>query len=388
MAHFDKAKTFVGNLSFHIDRKDDLEKSQKRKYENKIDKERTHLNYDLNYLLREDFQELSTMERYHKRLNELRENQPLVKVLREDCELSEWQLRQEKKKDDYDETQYYEYKHKEFRKDANTICFFVIQIPRDETGEYCFKTLEEQKAFFESTISFLSQKIGQENIINIQCHYDETTIHLHAQFVPSFEDKLNCKKVLNKQFLQTFHSELQTYLETDLGRNDFSVFSNDNLSNDNLEMKELKMVSKLEELEKEEIKIEERAATLLEQNILCDTFEKGKKYDELESKLHKLNNYATKKFYEQEEQIKTLKEDNKDLLKQNYNIQKSEYNLKNELTKANENNKELAKENIEIKKKLKDVVSTYNELVSEHEKALFVLEENNLSIENKHEFEL
>lgn len=388
MAHFDKAKTFVGNLSFHIDRKDDLEKSQKRKYENKIDKERTHLNYDLNYLLREDFQGMTTMERYQKRLNELRENQPLVKVLREDCELTEWQLRQEKKKDDYDETQYYEYKHKEFRKDANTICFFVIQIPRDENGEYCFKTLEEQKAFFESTISFLSQKIGQENIINIQAHYDETTIHLHAQFVPSFEDKLNCKKVLNKQFLQSFHSELQAYLETDLGRNDFSVFSNDNLSNDNLEMKELKMFSKLEELEKEEIKIEERAATLLEQNILCDTFEKGQKYDELESTLNKLNKYATKKFYEQEEQIKTLKEDNQDLLKQNYNIQKSEYDLKNELTKANENNKELAKENVEIKRKLKDVVSTYNELVSEHEKALFVLEEHNLSIENKQELEL
>ncbi len=388
MAHFDKAKTFVGNLSFHIDRKDDLEKSQKRKYENKIDKERTHLNYDLNYLLREDFQGMTTMERYQKRLNELRENQPLVKVLREDCELTEWQLRQEKKKDDYDETQYYEYKHKEFRKDANTICFFVIQIPRDENGEYCFKTLEEQKAFFESTISFLSQKIGQENIINIQCHYDETTIHLHAQFIPSFEDKLNCKKVLNKQFLQSFHSELQAYLETDLGRNDFSVFSNENLSNDNLEMKELKMISKLEELEKEEIKIEERAATLLEQNILCDTFEKGQKYDELESTLNKLNKYATKKFYEQEEQIKTLKEDNQDLLKQNYNIQKSEYDLKNELTKANENNKELAKENVEIKKKLKDVVSTYNELVSEHEKALFVLEEHNLSIENKQELEL
>lgn len=388
MAHFDKAKTYVGNLSFHIDRKDDLEKSSKRKYENKIDKERTHLNYDLNYLLREDFQGMTTMERYQKRLNELRENQPLVKVLREDCELTEWQLRQEKKKDDYDETQYYEYKHKEFRKDANTICFFVIQIPRDENGEYCFKTLAEQKAFFESTISFLSQKIGQENIINIQCHYDETTIHLHAQFVPSFEDKLNCKKVLNKQFLQTFHSELQTFLEADLGRNDFSVFSNDNLSNDNLEMKELKMVSKLEELEKEEIKIEERAATLLEQNILCDTFEKGKKYDELESTLNKLNNYATKKFYEQEEQIKTLKEDNKDLLKQNIYIQKKESDLKNELTKANENNKELAKENIEIKKKYKDVVSTYNELVGEHEKALFVLEEHNLSIENKHELEL
>lgn len=388
MAHFDKAKTFVGNLSFHIDRKDDLEKSQKRKYENKIDKERTHLNYDLNYLLREDFQGMTTMERYQKRLNELRENQPLVKVLREDCELTEWQLRQEKKKDDYDETQYYEYKHKEFRKDANTICFFVIQIPRDENGEYCFKTLEEQKAFFESTISFLSQKIGQENIINIQAHYDETTIHLHAQFVPSFEDKLNCKKVLNKQFLQSFHSELQAYLETDLGRNDFSVFSNDNLSNDNLEMKELKMFSKLEELEKEEIKIEERAATLLEQNILCDTFEKGQKYDELESTLNKLNKYATKKFYEQEEQIKTLKEDNQDLLKQNYYIQKNESDLKNELTKANENNKELAKENVEIKRKLKDVVSTYNELVSEHEKALFVLEEHNLSIENKQELEL
>lgn len=287
MAHFDKAKTFVGNLSFHIDRKDDLEKSNKRKYENNIIKEKTHLNYDMNYLLRKDFQELSTMERYKKRLEELKQNQPLVKVLREDCELSEWQLREAKKQDDYDETKYYDYKHKEFRKDANTICFFVIQIPKDENGEYCFKTLEEQKSFFESTINFLSQKIGRENIINIQCHYDETTIHMHTQFIPCYEEKLNCKKILNKEFLQSFHSQLQKHLEEDLQRKDFSIFSNDDVCSDSLEMKKLKVQSSYNEVQQElqnkyDEKIEEYKSSIIDfQNYYHKKIEDIKKdYEE------------------------------------------------------------------------------------------------------------
>ena len=76
------------------------------------------------------------------------------------------------------------------------------------------------------------------------------------------------------------------------------------------------------------------------------------------------------------------------MLKQNFYIQKNESDLKNELDKANEKNQELTKENIRIKKKVNDVITTYNELVNEHEKALVVLEKNNLSIENKHELEL
>lgn len=248
MAHFEKAKNLNGNLQFHIDRKSNLEKSKKRNYTNNINVEKTYLNYDMNYLLRIDFKNLSTNERYKKRLEELKENQPLIKVLKPTCELTEWQLREEKKKKDYDETKYYDYKHKAFRKDANTCCYFVIQIPRDAHDNLCFRTMQEQQAFFKSVISFMGMKVGNKNIINLQVHMDEVTPHLHLQFIPTYDDKLNCKKLLNKTFLNSFHGDLQKYLEKDIGRNDFSILSNNN--NTSIELKELKVQDKLENLQK------------------------------------------------------------------------------------------------------------------------------------------
>ncbi len=52
-------------------------------------------------------------------------------------------------------------------------------------------------------------------------HKLETTPHIHIGFIPVIVqdgiERLNCKKIINKPYLKTFHPKLEKYLEMALG---------------------------------------------------------------------------------------------------------------------------------------------------------------------------
>ena len=59
------------------------------------------------------------------------------------------------------------------------------------------KTLEQQMAYFHDSIEWLKAKHGEQNIVNIGIHFDETTPHLYAYVVPIDQrGKLNCRAFL------------------------------------------------------------------------------------------------------------------------------------------------------------------------------------------------
>lgn len=147
-------------------------------------------------------------------------------------------------------------------REANAItgCEWVVTLPK-ELSEDAVK----QSAFFKEVYSFISERYGEENIINNAVHYDEGGLpHLHVIFCPIteldhtvvqhksirtkhaikldsgryeyvqelkydengdlipinnyarmsdyYDTKLDCNTVMNKAELQHFHTDLQQYL--------------------------------------------------------------------------------------------------------------------------------------------------------------------------------
>ena len=152
-------------LSNHLDRK-----TQNHSNED-IDIERTHLNYDLCE------KEGDTLSRMNERLDEV-------------------------------------YCMK--RKDVKACCEWVVTLPESlkEAPD------EHQKKFFEETYEFLADRYGgEQNVISANVHNDETTPHIHFDFIPVVWDekkereKVSAKEVITRAELKYFHNDLDSHLK-------------------------------------------------------------------------------------------------------------------------------------------------------------------------------
>ena len=70
------------------------------------------------------------------------------------------------------------------------------------------------KEFFGDCVKFFAEKYGRENILSAVVHLDETTPHLHLNFVPINDGRLSSKSLFDKQKL----AELQTEFYEQVGR--------------------------------------------------------------------------------------------------------------------------------------------------------------------------
>lgn len=55
---------------------------------------------------------------------------------------------------------------------------------------------KDVKEFVDRSRAWLYDKFGRENELLLACHYDEKTIHVHADFMPLVDGKLNAKKLI------------------------------------------------------------------------------------------------------------------------------------------------------------------------------------------------
>lgn len=167
----------VGHMFNHYERQTG-EVVQRRN--EKIDKSRTHLNYDLHT------GETGDGERGTPRLSER-----LQKRL--------------------DEVQHMSFKS---RPDLNVMCDWVITLPEDVPPE-------KSKQFFKAAYDFCCDRYGEKNVLSAWVHMDETTPHMHFSFVPVVDnpdgtERLCAKAVINRTELQKFHRELQKSMEQQL----------------------------------------------------------------------------------------------------------------------------------------------------------------------------
>lgn len=147
------------------------------------------------------------------------------------------------------------------RKDVNVMCSWVLTKPKELPEE---KTDE----FFKSSYDFLAERYGRQNIVSAYVHMDENSPHMHFAFVPVAEDrkkggfKVSAKEVINRQDLQSFHTDLQAHLEQSLGIN--VCILNEATREGNKSVTELKRQSALETV-KEAQKLAEDAQKRLDE---------------------------------------------------------------------------------------------------------------------------
>ena len=93
---------------------------------------------------------------------------------------------------------------RKLRSDAIYMNSFVL----GSDGEF-FKILSEyeQRQFFEDCTNFFCDKYGRENVISAIVHEDETTPHMHLNFVPIINGKLCSKDLFDKKKLSILQTE-------------------------------------------------------------------------------------------------------------------------------------------------------------------------------------
>ena len=99
------------------------------------------------------------------------------------------------------------------RKDVKTMAGWIVTAPKDLPAS-------EHKDFFVNCYQFLSQKYGEENIVQAIVHNDEGgQPHLHCCFIPVVSDKKHggekicANDVLTRKALRNFHPELKKFLK-------------------------------------------------------------------------------------------------------------------------------------------------------------------------------
>ena len=74
--------------------------------------------------------------------------------------------------------------------------------------------LEVERAFFADCVNFVKKRYGEENIISAVVHKDETTPHLHINFVPITPDN----RLSAKYYFDGKLAELQTAVYEEVGK--------------------------------------------------------------------------------------------------------------------------------------------------------------------------
>ena len=94
---------------------------------------------------------------------------------------------------------------RKIRSDAILMNSFVVT----SDGEF-FKGLRpwEQQDFFRDCVQFFEDKYGTKNMISAVVHMDETTPHLHLNFVPINDGRLSSKSLFDRQKLALLQTEL------------------------------------------------------------------------------------------------------------------------------------------------------------------------------------
>lgn len=148
----------------------------------------------------------------------------------------------------------------------------VVTLPKDVKEE-------DERKFFQSVYDFYVEDFGEENVVNAVVHKDETTPHLHLDFIPIIREnaelkgkqgvalnkwkkqhelddeeefeRVCCKELINRDYLRQMHIRLSEYVADSLGYeveilNGATVNGNKTVQ----ELKIQKLEKKREELEK------------------------------------------------------------------------------------------------------------------------------------------
>lgn len=152
----------------------DRREAEKSKSNLEIDYSRTHLNYDL-----------------HNSNNEISFSKKVKELI------SRLKLK------------------RKLRYDASVMCQFMCGASPDFFKD---KSAEQIKSYFVDCYNFLSNKYGKENIVSAIVHLDETSPHMHFNFVPITPDnRLSARDMFTPQTLTELQTEMHTQVFSKYG---------------------------------------------------------------------------------------------------------------------------------------------------------------------------
>lgn len=96
------------------------------------------------------------------------------------------------------------------RKDAVVMCEFIVT---SDKGFFDSIDPHKERQFFEDAYNFLKDRYGQDNITHAIVHLDEKTPHMHVGMVPVTEDKkLSAKQIFNRKELVSLQDDFHAYM--------------------------------------------------------------------------------------------------------------------------------------------------------------------------------
>lgn len=104
------------------------------------------------------------------------------------------------------------------RKDAVKIITTTVELG----GDIREKSEKEQVEFLKGAYEYLKNEYGAANIVHASIHVDETCPHLHFDFVPIKDGRLNAKKVVgNKKDMKTTQNKLLKSMQEQFPQHNF-----------------------------------------------------------------------------------------------------------------------------------------------------------------------
>ena len=100
---------------------------------------------------------------------------------------------------------------KAVRKDAVQMCGLIVS---SDSAFFEKLSPEDTKRFFEESKAFLTEFVGEQNVISAMVHMDEKTPHMHCMHVPVTSDgRLNAKNIYTRESLKMLQTELPRHLQ-------------------------------------------------------------------------------------------------------------------------------------------------------------------------------
>lgn len=134
------------------------------------------------------------------------------------------------------------------RKDAVVISSFIVT---SDKGFFDGISDLAQHNFFKESYNFLGKRYGENNIVYASVHLDEKTPHMHMGIVPATEDnRLSAKSIFTRKELVSLQDDFHKYI-TDKGFNLERGVSSDREHMETKEFKAKTLDSKVNDLELE-----------------------------------------------------------------------------------------------------------------------------------------
>lgn len=277
---------------------------------------------------------------------------------------------------------------KAVRKDAVVMCSFVVTSDKDFFNN---NTPETEKEYFKQAYEFIKNRYGEQNIISAEVHKDETTPHLHINFIPITEDNnLSAKRLFDKKSLKLLQDDFHRVVAKNFNLERGGIEEHQK-NIDKVTYKKEKVKNELEEIKKLEQDIEEKKQVILKkahnvdkiynnadykelkkEDFKAQIIKKGIIFDTVESNdqiLERINN-RIKPLFEKSKLADVLKKEY-DILKKSFENLKEQFKqVKEELSKYKDFFKELKPEQVQELNKQADQMRQQNREQERYKKQL------------------